>query len=132
MGKCGSGYPAVLSGAFLLSLSLLVPAVTLLSAASSGTVTPWYIRAFRDALIQVRRHPRLVHLHISSNFPWMLYIHEQYLGWFTSESSASTWVMRSMLVVAWLSAEPASREIRARRRSSVGSKVVIQGWETWH
>ncbi|KAH7353198.1 hypothetical protein B0T11DRAFT_286417 [Plectosphaerella cucumerina] len=77
----------------------------------------WYSHAFQDALIQLRRHPRLLRLHISSNFPWMPCMHEQELGWFTPERFASTWVMRSVLVVGWLSAEPALREIRAREEA---------------
>ncbi|KXS96831.1 hypothetical protein AC578_7411 [Pseudocercospora eumusae] len=79
----------------------------------------FYRDAVRQALINVDRYPRLLQLHLDMNFPWR--------GWnqyraseLTSHYFRRSWVSTSMLVCAWLTAQPALDEIgEARERELI-------------
>lgn len=66
----------------------------------------FYRDAVQKALISLERYPRLIQLHLDENFPWK--------GWdrcsreeLTRERFKRSWVLRSMLVCAWLTSQPA-------------------------
>jgi hypothetical protein len=62
--------------------------------------------AMRESLIMLERYPRLLQLHLDANFP-----HRDFLSWRREQMRAATfsqsWVLKSMLMVAWLTAQPA-------------------------
>jgi hypothetical protein len=86
----------------------------------------WYEVATREAFIQLERYPALLRLHICSNFPWMPDLQEKDHDWYTTENFRRSWVLRSMLVVGWLSAEPSLREIRERREARLVEEYVAR------
>ncbi|KAG7150649.1 hypothetical protein HYQ46_000401 [Verticillium longisporum] len=87
----------------------------------------WYHVSLLEALVQLKKHPALLRLHITSNFPWVAQLHAHDVGWFTAERFTSSWVLKSMLVVGWLSAEPALREIRDRQEAMLVDRYVALG-----
>ncbi|KAF4424713.1 hypothetical protein F53441_14223, partial [Fusarium austroafricanum] len=74
----------------------------------------WYEVATREALLQLDLYPALLRLHINANFPWVADLHSKGQDWYTPETFRRSWVMKSMLIVGWLSAESSLREIRER------------------
>ncbi|KAH6962825.1 hypothetical protein DER45DRAFT_551908 [Fusarium avenaceum] len=77
----------------------------------------WYEVATREALLQLDLYPALLRLHICSNFPWVPDLHDKGREWYTPDTFRRSWVLRSMLVVGWLSAESSLREIRERKEA---------------
>lgn len=76
----------------------------------------WYDVATKEAMIQLRKHPALIQMHVANNFPWMSAAHVHGATRFPSEARPD-WIGRSMLVVGWLSAGPALAEIHSRREA---------------
>ncbi|KAH7185156.1 uncharacterized protein B0J16DRAFT_340961 [Fusarium flagelliforme] len=86
----------------------------------------WYRVATHEALLQLERYPALLRLHICSNFPWIPDLQDKGHDWYTTDTFRRSWVMRSMLVVGWLSAEPSLREIRERREMRLVEEYVTR------
>ncbi|KAK2926067.1 OST-HTH/LOTUS domain [Fusarium oxysporum f. sp. vasinfectum] len=84
----------------------------------------WYEVATREAMVQLDLYPALLQLHITSNFPWVPDLHSRKRDWYTAETFRRSWVMKSMLVVGWLSAESSLREIRERREARLVEEYV--------
>ncbi|KAI1022136.1 hypothetical protein LB504_007317 [Fusarium proliferatum] len=84
----------------------------------------WYEVATREAMVQLELYPALLQLHITSNFPWVPELHSRKRDWYTAETFRRSWVMKSMLVVGWLSAESSLREIRERREARLVEEYV--------
>lgn len=82
----------------------------------------WYEMATKEALLDLQRYPTLMRLHLISNFPWKPELGEYDVLWYTAERFGSSWVMRSMLLSSWLSAQPAIEEIRARSIANLVEK----------
>lgn len=76
----------------------------------------WYEVATQEAMLQARRHPALLRMHVTNNFPWAPWAHDQRADRL-AERARSDWVCRSMLVVGWLSAGPALAEIQSRQEA---------------
>lgn len=65
----------------------------------------FYFDAVRKSLVYLDRYPRLLQVHLDANFP-----HRGFDRWGRERlvrGSFDGWVLRSMLVVGWLSALPA-------------------------
>ncbi|RBQ98036.1 hypothetical protein VDGD_20136 [Verticillium dahliae] len=86
----------------------------------------WYHVSLLEALVQLRKHPALLRLHITSNFPWFAQLHAHDVGWLTADRFTSSWVL-SMLAVGWLSAEPALLEIRDRHEAMLVDHYIALG-----
>ncbi|KAF5603145.1 uncharacterized protein FSUBG_7368 [Fusarium subglutinans] len=84
----------------------------------------WYEVATREAMVQLELYPALLQMHITSNFPWVPDLHSRKRNWYTAETFRRSWVMKSMLVVGWLSAESSLREIRERREARLVEEYV--------
>ncbi|KAI7772286.1 hypothetical protein LZL87_007647 [Fusarium oxysporum] len=84
----------------------------------------WYEVATREAMVQLELYPALLQMHITSNFPWVPDLHSKRREWYTAETFRRSWVMKSMLVVGWLSAESSLREIRERREARLVEEYV--------
>ncbi|KAK1569710.1 uncharacterized protein LY79DRAFT_571394 [Colletotrichum navitas] len=72
----------------------------------------WYVVATREALLQLDNYPSILRLHLIANFPWKPELGRKGVDWYTSDRFRSRWEMESMLVAAWLTAQPALDEIR--------------------
>ncbi|KAL2211198.1 hypothetical protein CC79DRAFT_1328632 [Sarocladium strictum] len=83
----------------------------------------WYDIATQEAMIQLRRHPALLQMHIADNFPWMPMARSQRAAIFNGRERLD-WVRRSMLVVGWLSAGSALAEIRTRQEARLIDESV--------
>ena len=66
----------------------------------------FYKTTLMQSMIMLERHPRLLQLHLDANFPA-----RNFLSWRIEQLRAATfndsWVLRSMLMVACLTAQPA-------------------------
>lgn len=79
----------------------------------------FYRDALRKSLRSIDRFPRLLQLHLDANFP-----HRGFDTWernqFSSRTFGSSWVLQSMLVASWLTANPAIEvSIPARVRTRI-------------
>lgn len=63
----------------------------------------FYRNAITRSLIALERNPRLMQLHLDANYPSRGFLR----GVPSSEEIGRSWVLQSMLVVSWLSAQPA-------------------------
>ncbi|UNI22557.1 hypothetical protein JDV02_008436 [Purpureocillium takamizusanense] len=84
----------------------------------------WYMVSSQEALLQLRRYPALLRMHIVANFPWLPEYAARDLAWFTPERFAGGWVRRSVLVAGWLSAQPALDELHSQVQAAIVQKYV--------
>ncbi|KAJ6442123.1 stem cell self-renewal protein Piwi [Purpureocillium lavendulum] len=82
----------------------------------------WYMVSSQEALLQLRRYPALLRMHVVANFPWMPHYAARDAAWFTPERFAVDWVQRSVLVAAWLSAQPALEELQTQVQANIVQK----------
>ncbi|KAL3956448.1 hypothetical protein ACCO45_009294 [Purpureocillium lilacinum] len=84
----------------------------------------WYMVSSQEALLQLRRYPALLRMHIVANFPWLPEYAARDVRWFTPERFAVDWVQRSVLVAGWLSAQPALEELHSQVQAAIVQKYV--------
>ena len=68
--------------------------------------TSWYYDALSKSMLSLDRYPSMLRLHLDANFPTRFF-RRQPLSVFSSERFRTSRVLQSMLVVAWLTAQPA-------------------------
>ena len=78
----------------------------------------WYRTATQGALFDLARYPSLMRLHLIANFPYREEFIHRKLEWYTPRQFHD-WALRSMLVVAWMSAQPALDEVKSRTEADV-------------
>lgn len=120
------GVTSAMAGSFIWGTAALPFIIGSSLGFALGSFKCW-TNAVHEALIQLRKYPALLRLHINANFPWMPHMHARDVAWYTPERFASTWVLKSILVVGWLSAEPALREIRAREEARLVDEYTSSG-----
>ncbi|KAF0317261.1 hypothetical protein GQ607_015477 [Colletotrichum asianum] len=81
--------------------------------------TRWYVAASQEALLQLDKYPSILRLHLVSNFPWKPELGRLGVEWYTARRFGANWQMKSMLIAAWLTAQPALDEIRNRRETEL-------------
>ncbi|KAF3359655.1 hypothetical protein VdG1_05144 [Verticillium dahliae VDG1] len=124
----GTSTAAVIGVASAMAGSV-IDAVPFMAGSSIGFAIGsfrWYHVSLLEALVQLRKHPALLRLHITSNFPWFAQLHAHDVGWLTADRFTSSWVL-SMLAVGWLSAEPALLEIRDRHEAMLVDHYIALG-----
>ncbi|KAJ0163504.1 hypothetical protein CTA2_2886 [Colletotrichum tanaceti] len=89
--------------------------------------TRWYVIATKEALLQLDNYPSLLRLHLIANFPWKPELGRKSVAWYTSDRFNSSWQMRSMLVVGWLTAQPALDDIRNGTEAGLVESYTRQG-----
>ena len=98
-----------LCSAMLASMVWGTAALPFIAGSCAGFIlgtTSWYYDALSKALLTVDRYPSMLRLHLDANFPTKFFRREP-LGLFRSERFKSSQILQSMLVVAWLTAQPA-------------------------
>lgn len=69
-------------------------------------VVGFYKDSMAKAMLSLDLYPRLLQLHLESNFPW-----KGFRSWplqdFRSVLFSRSWTLKSMLLVSWLTAQPA-------------------------
>jgi hypothetical protein len=88
----------------------------------------WYMSAERAALFDLYRYPSLIRLHLLANFPYHRDFSRNGIDWYTPIRFKSSWTLKSMLVAAWLSAQPAIEEIQTRTESDVVASYTIDDY----
>ncbi|OAQ60460.1 sugar transporter [Pochonia chlamydosporia 170] len=88
----------------------------------------WYLSAERAALFDLYRYPSLLRLHLLANFPYHRDFSRNGLEWYTPGRFRSSWTLKSMLVAAWLSAQPAIDEIQTRTESDVVGTYTVDDY----
>ncbi|KAH7133717.1 hypothetical protein EDB81DRAFT_887529 [Dactylonectria macrodidyma] len=79
----------------------------------------WYLAASQEALVQLDKYPSILRLHLVSNFPWKPDFGRLGVEWYTSRRFSTNWQMKSILISAWLTAQPALDEIRSRTEAGL-------------
>ena len=92
-------------GALLYGTASL-PFIAMSSLGFVVGITRWYQKAVMRALLQLERFPALLRLHLDANFPEERF-RMRTLDYFRRDEFRTSWRMRSMLVVASLTAEGA-------------------------
>lgn len=69
-------------------------------------VVGFYRDCVAKAMLNLDLYPRLLQLHLDQNFPWKGFRLWQ-LGDFRSVHFSRSWTLKSMLLVSWLTAQPA-------------------------
>lgn len=92
-----------------------VASLPFIASASLGFIlgtSRWYYASLRQAMIAMDAYPALLRLHLDANYP-----RKQFRTWglgaFRSERFNNSLVLQQMLVVAWLTAQPALEEVRS-------------------
>ncbi|KAK5122544.1 hypothetical protein LTR85_003807 [Meristemomyces frigidus] len=100
LGLAGSAFGAVIWGT--AALPFLISACGGFFFGAIG----FYRDALRQANMMLERYPRLIQLHLDANYPT-----RGFLEWRTDQFKAAvfsrSWVLQSMLVCSWLTAQPA-------------------------
>ncbi|OAL50607.1 hypothetical protein IQ07DRAFT_643849 [Pyrenochaeta sp. DS3sAY3a] len=98
-------------------------------SASAGFIlgsVAFYKDSVSRALLCVDRYPRLLRLHLQSNFP-----RQRFDLWdepqFTSARFRRDWVLSSMLVASWMSAAPALERITELQEEDIVAAEVAKG-----
>lgn len=115
---CGTFLYGVASIPFIASASL---------GFALGTFR-WYYSSLRQALIAMDAYPALLRLHLDANYPWKRF-RTWGLGAFRSEQFNKSLVLQQMLVVAWLTAQPALEEVRTNEEKSLIEEAGVVGAE---
>lgn len=98
-----------MTGAICGSFLFGVANILFIASASLGFALGtfrWYYTSLQQAFIAMDTYPALLRLHLNANYPrkrfwtWCL-------GAFRSERFKRSWILKQMLVVAWLTAQPA-------------------------
>lgn len=82
-------------------------------------VVGFYKDCMSKALLNVQLYPRLLQLHMDANFPSRRF-REMRANEFRTMQFSRNWTLRSMLLVSWLTAQPALDVSRAA--------VLIETW----
>lgn len=85
----------------------------------------WYLSAQRAAIFDLYRYPSLIRLHLLANFPYQREFSRNGVDWYTPRTFNSSWTLKSMLVAAWLSAQPAIEEIQTKTEAEVVAGYTI-------
>lgn len=88
----------------------------------------WYMSATKGALFDLHRYPSLLRLHLIANFPYKPEFGRQGIEWYTRERFRADWTLTSMLVAAWMSAQPALEDIRARTEAEVVASFSVDDY----
>ncbi|KID86725.1 sugar transporter [Metarhizium guizhouense ARSEF 977] len=88
----------------------------------------WYMSAERAALFDLYRYPSLLRLHLLANFPYHGELSRNGVEWYTPSRFKSSWTLKSMLVAAWLSAQPAIEDIQTRTESEVVAGYTVDDY----
>jgi hypothetical protein len=107
---CGTLFYGVASVPFIASASL---------GFALGTFR-WYYASLRQALIAMDAYPALLRLHLDANYPQKQF-RTWGLGAFRSERFKKSLILEQMLVVAWLTAQPALEEVRSNEE-----KILVE------
>jgi hypothetical protein len=95
--------------------------IPFIASASLGFVLGtfrWYYTSLRQALIAMDAYPVLLRLHLDANYPQKRF-RTRGLGAFRSDRFKRSLVLRQMLVVAWLAAQPALEEVRSNEEKTL-------------
>ncbi|ODA82393.1 hypothetical protein RJ55_00900 [Drechmeria coniospora] len=84
----------------------------------------WYAVSTQEALLQLRRYPSLLRMHIIANYPWVPEYSCRDPSWFTPRNFDANWVQRSVLVASWLSAQPALDDVHSQVEAALVQKYV--------
>lgn len=78
----------------------------------------WYQASLAEALIALDKYPHLLRLHLDANYP-----RNRFRTWraedFRSGVFKRKWPLQSMLLAAWLTAQPSLDEIHAKEEAAV-------------
>ena len=98
-----------LTGAIIGSMAFGTASLPFICAAcfgfTMGTVR-WYHVSVTQALLSLDAYPALLRLHLDSNYPSRGF-RKSGLNMFRSEVFRDSWILKSMLIVSWLTAQPA-------------------------
>jgi hypothetical protein len=121
-----------MTGAICSTFLYGVASIPFIASASLGFVLGsfrWYLASLRQAMIAMDAYPALLRLHLDANYPW-----KRFRTWglaaFRSERFNESLVLQQMLVVAWLTAQPALEEGRANEEKSLVDEAGVAAAET--
>lgn len=98
-----------LSGATLTAIIFRTASIPFIIFSTFGFVVGmvgFYKDCLTKALINLERFPRLLQLHLDTNFPSVGF-QGMRLAEFRAAHFSKSWTLRSMLLVSWLTAQPA-------------------------
>lgn len=98
-----------LAGATISAIVFRTASIPFIFSTSIGFVVGvlgFYKDCMAKALLSIDLHPRLLQLHLDQNFPWRGFRLWR-LGEFRSVVFTRSWTLQSMLLVSWLTAQPA-------------------------
>ncbi|OQN95143.1 hypothetical protein B0A48_18721 [Cryoendolithus antarcticus] len=113
MGLCGAAIGGTLTGSAALPF--------LICACGGFVFGAWgyYRTSLRESMIVLERYPRLLQLHLDANFP-----QKNFLSWRQDQS---------MLMVAWLTAQPAVNKVFEEREQQLvdeaRSEILLEAKE---
>ncbi|KAJ6782929.1 hypothetical protein PWT90_03081 [Aphanocladium album] len=87
----------------------------------------WYIISTKEALLQLHRYPALLRMHIIMNFPWFPEYSRHGTAWFTQRKFSRDWIGKSILIAAWLSAQPALEDIQTQAEAALVQEYTDNG-----
>ena len=98
-----------LTGAVFGSLAFGTAGLPFIVASTLGFALSsfrWYYNSVGNALLSLDAHPAILRLHLDANYP-----HKRFGRWgldrMRSGVFKQSWILKNMLVVAWLTAQPA-------------------------
>lgn len=98
-----------LSGATLGAIIFRTASIPFIICSTFGFVigiVGFYKDCLAKSLINLELYPRLLQLHLDANFPSFGF-RRMGLGEFRAVQFSNSWTLRSMLLVSWLTAQPA-------------------------
>ncbi|KAK5329118.1 hypothetical protein LTR70_000954 [Exophiala xenobiotica] len=102
-----------LAGATISAVIFRTASIPFIFSTSIGFIVGvlgFYKDCMAKALLSIDLHPRLLQLHLDQNFPWRGFRLWR-LGDFRSVVFTRSWTLKSMLLVSWLTAQPALDQI---------------------
>ncbi|KAK4554156.1 hypothetical protein LTR86_008683 [Recurvomyces mirabilis] len=126
MGLCGAAIGGTLIGTAALPF--------LVCACGGFVFGAWgyYRTSLRESMVMLERYPRLLQLHLDANFP-----QRNFLSWRRDQLRAAefsgSWALQSMLMVAWLTAQPAVNKVFEEREQQLvdeaRSEILLEAKE---
>ncbi|KZZ88770.1 hypothetical protein AAL_07971 [Moelleriella libera RCEF 2490] len=91
----------------------------------------WYLSAQTASLFDLARYPSLLRLHLIANFPYEEQFSRRGIEWY-HPSRFDSWQQRSMLIAAWLSAQPAIEDVQARTEAEIVAGYTVADYMMDH
>ena len=120
-----------MTGAICGSFLYGVASLPFIASASLGFVLGtfrWYYTSLRQALLAMDAYPALLRLHLDANYPTRRF-RTWGLNAFRSERFKKSLILQQMLVVAWLTAQPALEDVRSNEEKSLIEEAGALGAE---